>query len=151
MVFGYLVHLVALSDRDLHLMTSNPEYIPTCWYYTKSLPQILILHIIVDCGLWLTMNVVIWSIGRVLHSAVLMSAVSGCKLAKLGWNNIEHQNTFFQYFFPFLPNFWWPLNTENYTCILALTYRQENRIPLLIHEKWFLTLVDNFKLCIRIL
>ena len=34
---------------------------------------------------------------------VLMSAATGCKLAKLGRNKIEHQNTFFQYFFHFYP------------------------------------------------
>ena len=34
---------------------------------------------------------------------VLMSAATGCKSAKLGWNKIEHQNTFFQYFFHFYP------------------------------------------------
>ena len=26
---------------------------------------------------------------------VLVSAATGCKLAKFGWNKIEHQNTFF--------------------------------------------------------
>ena len=34
---------------------------------------------------------------------VLMSAVTGCNLAELGWNKFEHQNTIFQQFFSFLP------------------------------------------------
>ena len=43
---------------------------------------------------------------------VLMSAAAGCKLAKLGWNKMEHQNTF-PNIFSFLPYFWYPRNIEN--------------------------------------
>ena len=35
--------------------------------------------------------------------AVLMSEVTDRKLAKLGWNKIEHQNTIFQLVFHFYP------------------------------------------------
>ena len=65
--------------------------------------------------------------------AVLMIAATGCKLAKLGWNKIEHQNTFFQYFFSFLPYFWYPMNIENSICILAFRCLYENMISWQFH------------------
>ena len=67
-------------------------------------------------------------------SAVLMSAVTSCKLARLGWKKIEHQNTFVQYFFlSFLPYFWYPLNIENVICISAFKGLYENLFPSLFH------------------
>ena len=63
---------------------------------------------------------------------VLMSAATGCKLAKLGWNKIEHQNTFSNIFL-FLPYFWYPLNIQNAICILAFRDLHENIISLLFH------------------
>ena len=70
-------------------MTPNTEYIPTCWYYTRSLPQIpWTSHKDWICGLWLTVNFVCGP-PHEGFPAVLMSAVTGCKLAKLGWNNTE--------------------------------------------------------------
>ena len=47
-----------------------------------------------------------------------MSAVTGCKLANLGWNDIETPEHFFPIFVSFLPYFWYPLNIENVICIL---------------------------------
>ena len=64
---------------------------------------------------------------------VLMSAATGCKLAKLSWNKIEHQNTFFQDFFSFFPYFLYPLNIENDIYILAFIGLHENMISLLFH------------------
>ena len=81
-------------------MTSNPDYIPLG---DIILPQIFWTpHKKMACGLWLTVKVVCGSQDEGLPT-VLMSAATGCKLAKLGWNKIEHQNTFFQYFFRFYP------------------------------------------------
>ena len=89
MVFG---QLVILSDRVLQLMTSNPDYIPLVdiiqGHFHKS------FELLVKIGLWLTVNAV-WGPQDEGFPTVLMSAVIGCKLAKLGWNKIEHQNTFF--------------------------------------------------------
>ena len=48
--------------------------------------------------MWLTVNVVCVPQNEGFPT-VLMSAATSCKLAKLGWNKIEHQNTFSQYFF----------------------------------------------------
>ena len=97
--FCYLVvygQLVILSDRELHPMTSNPEFTPT---YTKQghfrkLSEVLVK--IVDRGWWLTVIVVICTPDEGFP-AVLMGAVTGYKLDKLGWIKIERQNTFFQY------------------------------------------------------
>ena len=46
--------LVIFSDREINLMTSNPEYIPTCWYYTRSPPKSF--ELLVQIGLWLVVN-----------------------------------------------------------------------------------------------
>ena len=43
-----------------------------------------------------------------------MSAITGCKLANLGWNKIESQNIFPVFYFSFLSYFGYPLDTENY-------------------------------------
>ena len=85
-----------------------------------------------DCGLWLTVDVFCGPQDEGFP-IVLMSAAAGCKMAKLGGNNIEHQYTFFQYFFPFLPYFWYPLNIENTICILSFRGLHENMISLLFH------------------
>ena len=75
---------------------------------------------------------------------VLMSAATGCKLAKLGWNKIEHQNTFFQYFFHFYPIYGihWTLkmpyvfeHLEVYMKTLFLYY---------LVKKWFHTILYHF-------
>ena len=56
-----------------------------------------------DCDLWLAVNAVCGPQDEGFPT-VLISAATGCKLAKLGWNEIEHQNTFLQYlFFHFYP------------------------------------------------
>ena len=60
-----------------------------------------------------------------------MSAATGCKLAKVAWNKIEHQITFFPIFISFLTYFWYPLNIENTICILAFKGLHENVIYLL--------------------
>ena len=52
--------------------------------------------------------------------AVLMSAVTGFKLAKLGWNKIEHQNTFSNIFFIFTLLL---VSTEHWKCIYILAYK----------------------------
>ena len=98
-VFG---QLIILSDRELHLMTSNPEYIPIGIqdHFHKS------FELLIKIGLWLVVNSECCLRSTPLDEgfhAVLMSAVSGCKLAKLGWKNIEHQSSSFQYFFHFYP------------------------------------------------
>ena len=99
MVFG---QLVILSDRAMHLMTSNPDHIPLVDirqdYFHKS------FELLIKFGLWPVVNSEcwLWSTGWGLPT-VLMSAATGCKLAKLDWNKIEHQNTFFQYFSHFYP------------------------------------------------
>ena len=99
MVFG---QLVILSDRAMHLMTSNPDHIPLVdirqGYFHKS------FELLIKFGLWPVVNSEcwLWSTGWGLPT-VLMSAATGCKLAKLDWNKIEHQNTFFQYFSHFYP------------------------------------------------
>ena len=49
---------------------------------------------------------------------VLMNAATGCKLAKLGGNKIEHQNTFFQYFFIFTL---FLVSTEHWKCQMYFT------------------------------
>ena len=81
----------------MHLMTSNPDHIPLVdirqGYFHKS------FELLIKFGLWPVVNSEcwLWSTGWGLPT-VLMSAATGCKLAKLDWNKIEHQNTFFQYF-----------------------------------------------------
>ena len=47
MVFG---QLVILSYKELHLMTSNPEYIPTCDIIQGQ------DHFLIKIGLWLVVN-----------------------------------------------------------------------------------------------
>ena len=96
MVFGQVVFL---SDRALHLMTFNPDYIPLVdiiqGHFHKS------FELLIKIGLWLVVNseCCLWSTGWGLPYC----AATGCKLAKLGWNKIEHRNSFFQYFFYFYP------------------------------------------------
>ena len=86
----------------MHLMTSNPDHIPLVdirqGYFHKS------FELLIKFGLWPVVNSEcwLWSTGWGLPT-VLMSAATGCKLAKLDWNKIEHQNTFFQYFSHFYP------------------------------------------------
>ena len=83
-------------------MTSNPDYIPFVdiiqGHFHKS------FEILIKFGLclWLTVNVVCGPPDEGFPT-VLMSAATGYKLAKFGWNKIERQNTFFQYFFHFYP------------------------------------------------
>ena len=83
-------------------MTSNPDHIPLVdirqGYFHKS------FELLIKFGLWPVVNSEcwLWSTGWGLPT-VLMSAATGCKLAKLDWNKIEHQNTFFQYFSHFYP------------------------------------------------
>ena len=76
-------------------MTSNPDYIPLVDIIQGHVHKSF--ELLIKIGLWLglTVNVVCGPQDEGFPS-VLMSAVTGCKLAKLGWNKIEHQNTFFQ-------------------------------------------------------
>ena len=67
--------------------------------------------------------------------AVLMSAVTGCKLAKLGWNDIETPEHFFPIFLSFLPYFWYSRNIENAMCILEFRGLYENIFSLLFHSE----------------
>ena len=73
--------LVILSERAKHLMTSNPDYIPLVdiiqGHFHKS------FELLIKFGLWLTVNVVCGPQDEGFP-AVLMSAATGCKLAKLG-------------------------------------------------------------------
>ena len=126
-VFG---QLVILSDRALLLMTSNPQYIPLVdiihGHFHKS------FELLIKIGLWLVVNseCCLWSEG---FPTVLMSAASGCKLAKLGWNKIKHQNTSFQYLFHFYPisGIYWTLKMPY--VFLAFRGLHENMISLLFH------------------
>ena len=92
MVFG---QLIILSDRALHLITSNPDYIPLVDIIQGHIHKSFELPIKLDCGFWLTVNAVCGPQDESFPT-VLMSAATGCKLAKLGWNKIEHQNAFCQ-------------------------------------------------------
>ena len=80
-------------------MTFNPDYIPLVdiiqGHFHKS------FELLIKIGLWLVVNseCCLWSTGWGLPYC----AATGCKLAKLGWNKIEHRNSFFQYFFYFYP------------------------------------------------
>ena len=76
--------------------------------------------------------------------AVLMSAVTDCKLAKLGWNKIETPEHFFPKFLSFLPYFWYPLHIENAICILAFEGQHETYFLYRFIKKWFHILVYNF-------
>ena len=118
--------LVILSDRALHLITdTQPPLVDMIQYHFRKSFEFLLR--IVDCGLWLTVNIVMIPLDEGTP-AVLMSAVTGCKLANLGWNKIEHQKHFFL----------------NDICILIFRGLHENMISLMFHEKWFHTLVDYF-------
>ena len=111
----------------------QPRLHPTCWYYTRSLLQILwTSRKNLASGLWLTVNIVCGPPDEGFPT-VLMSAVTGCKLVKLSWNKIEHQDSFFQYFFHFYPisGIHWTL--KNVISILAFRGHHENMISLLFH------------------
>ena len=75
-------------------MTSNPDYIPLVDIIQGHFHKSFELIIKMDCGLWLIVNVVCVTQDEGFPK-VLMSAATGGKLVKLGWNKIEHQNTFF--------------------------------------------------------
>ena len=79
MVFG---QLVILSDRALHLMTSNPDYIQLVDIIQGHFQRSFELLIKLDCGLWSTVNVVCGPQDEGFPT-VLMSAATGCKLTKL--------------------------------------------------------------------
>ena len=80
MVFG---ELVILSDRALHLMTPNNDYIPIAdiiqGHFHKSFEFLIKL----EYGLWLTVNVGCGPQDEGFP-AVLISVATGCKLAKMG-------------------------------------------------------------------
>ena len=67
--------------------------------------------------------------------AELRSVVTGCKLSKLGSNNIETPKHFSPFFVSFLRYFWYKVNTKNGMCILELISLYEYIISLLFHEK----------------
>ena len=128
----------------------QPRLHPTYWYYTRSIPQILWTpHKKMDCGLWLTVNVLCDPQDEGFP-AVLMSAATGCKLTKLGWNKIEHQNTFFQYFFHFYPisGVDWPLEMP-YVFALLEVYMKTWFLYCFI-KKWFHTILYHFNLVFHI-
>ena len=79
-------------------MTSNPDYTP--------LVDIILL-------LWLTVNVVC-SPQDEGFPTVLISAATDCKMAKLGWNKIEHQNSVFSNVFFIFTLFL--VSTEHWKC-----------------------------------
>ena len=116
-----------LRGKCFHLMTSS------CF------------ELLLDCSLWLNVNVVCGPQDKGFPT-VLMSAATGCIFAKLGWNKIEHQNTFFKYFDNFYlisGNHWnWKCHfylflvsteIENVICVLAFRGLHENMISLLFH------------------
>ena len=70
-------------------MTSNPQYIFDI-IQDHFLEFFHVLVKIVDCGWWSTVNVIIGP----PDDAVLMNAVTGGKLVKLGQDKIERKKTF---------------------------------------------------------
>ena len=112
-------------------MTSNPQYIFDI-IQDHFLEFFDVLVKIVDCGWWSTMNVIIGP----PDDAVLMNAVAGGKLVKLGQNKIERQKTFCKILFQFY-HCWYPLNTESDIYLLAFRGLYENMVSLLFHEKMF--------------
>ena len=103
-------------------MTSNPDYIPLVdiiqGHFHKSFELIKM-----DCGLWLTADVVCGPQDEGFPT-VLMSAATGCKLAKLGWNKIEQQNIFFQYFYP-ISGIHWTWKCHMYFSIYRSTCKHD--------------------------
>ena len=104
-------------DRELHLMTSKPEYISTCWYYTRTLPQIF-------RGLWLVVNSLskldhLWFRQRIVTWPVPSHYLNQCLNIvnwtlgnKLQWNLNRNWNIFHE--FKEMPlkmssGIWWPL------------------------------------------
>ena len=80
MIFG---QLIILSDRVLHLMTSNPDYIPLVDIIQGDFHKSSEL---IKIGLWLVVgsrNVVCGPQDEGFPT-VLMSAATGCKLTKMG-------------------------------------------------------------------
>ena len=77
---------------------------------------------------------------------VLMNAATGCKLAKLGWNKIEHQNTFFPILFSFLPYFWYPLNIEKVMYFSKFEVYMKTWFLYCFIKKWFHTILYHFNL-----
>ena len=75
--------IVVISDRELHLMTSNSDYIPLVDIIQGHCHKSFELLIKMDCGLWLTVNAACGPQDKGFPT-VLMSAATGCKLAKLG-------------------------------------------------------------------
>ena len=87
---------------------------------------------IVGCGWCLTVNVVICP----PHDGLLLCWWAWwlvVKLAKLGWNKIESQNTFFHFSY------------IDWT--LKITFKTP--VPFLFHEKWFPTTVGNFAIVLN--
>ena len=80
MVFG---QLVILSDRVLHLITSNPDYITLVDIIPGDFHKSFELLIKLDCGLLLTVNVVCGPQDEGFP-IVLMSAATGCKFGQVG-------------------------------------------------------------------
>ena len=125
-------------------MTSNPDYIPLVdiiqGHFHKS------FELLIKIGLWLVVNseCCLWSTGWSFPT-VLMSAATGCKLAMLGWNKIEHQNTFFQYFFHF-----YPISGIHWTLKMPYVFKHlEVYMKTWFHycfiKKWFHTILYHFK------
>ena len=77
---------------------------------------------------------------------MLRCVVTGCKLAKLGSNNIELPKHFSPIFSSFLPYFWYPMNPTNGMCILEFRSFYEYVISLLLHEKTLLYLCEVFNM-----
>ena len=76
---------------------------------------------------------------------VLMSAATGSKLAKLGWNKIEHQNTFFQYLFHFSHISGIHLTLKIPYVFQDLEIYMKTWFLYCFIKKWFHTILYHFK------
>ena len=121
-----LGQLVTSSDRELHLVTSNPSTWPLVdivqVHFRKSSEALIKIG---GCGWWLTLNIV-------SCQPCADECYHWLKISKLGLNEI---GTFLQNFFSSSPYFWYPLNTDNGICISAFRSLNESTISLLFHNK----------------
>ena len=129
-------------------MTSNPDYMPLVDIIQGHFHKSFELFEKLDCGLWLTVNVVCGPQDEGFPT-VLISAATGCKLAKLGWNKIEHQKFFFQYFFHC-----YPISGIHRTLKMPYVFKHlevymKTWFIYCFIRKWFHTILYHFKISLK--